>query len=61
MYKPLTRDELYMRYPDKVSIFKGFEAKITNVVVHDKEWFNQHQQDLLEQPEIKAKKKVPKI
>lgn len=43
VYKPLTRKELYKRYPDKEKHFKEFEAKIMNIAENDKERFQQHQ------------------
>jgi predicted transcriptional regulator len=61
VYKPLTKDELYQRYPDNVRFFKEFEAKITNVAEYEKERFKMYQHELLEQAEFEAKEIVPKI
>ncbi|WP_224653697.1 helix-turn-helix domain-containing protein, partial [Escherichia coli] len=37
VYKPLKKDELFKRYPDKVEQFKKFEAKLMNIAESDKE------------------------
>lgn len=61
VYKPISKDDLYKCYPDKATQFKEFEAKLMNIAENDKERFQQHQQEKLEQPEIQAKQVVPKF
>ncbi|UTV31696.1 helix-turn-helix domain-containing protein [Bacillus altitudinis] len=59
VYKPLSREELNKRYPDKAKDFIEFEAKIMNIAENDKERFQQHQQEKQEQTDIHAKQIVP--
>ncbi|MBJ6721244.1 transcriptional regulator [Bacillus sp. PR5] len=65
VYKPLSKTKLYKRVPDKVEKFKEFESKLMKISIHDKERFQQHQQDkqLREQQEqqIQARQVVSTV
>lgn len=43
VYKPLSKGELYKQYPERVEVFKTFEAKQMKMANSDKERYQSHQ------------------
>lgn len=64
VYKPLSKDEVYSLFPDKVEQLKEFETKLMNTAEHDKVRLQEYQLNNKEQQqqeqEIQAKRIAPK-
>ncbi|GLV67453.1 hypothetical protein Bmyc01_61220 [Bacillus mycoides] len=65
VYKPLSKQELYKRVPNRVEEFKEFESKLVKISDYDKERFQQHLLDkqMREQQEqqIQARQFLPTV
>lgn len=65
VFKPLSKNELYSLFPDKVEQFKKFETKLMITAEHDKERLQHHQQNRQEQQQqeqpITARQVIPNV